>query len=341
MDQFKSTSSVELLDVTLRDGGYLNNWDFTLDTAISIVTGLYNAGVEYIEIGYRNCPPKESGVGITGICSNDYITAIRTAVPNAKLSVMYSPAYVEIADINKMADLGVAMVRCSMPHINFDKAYSLIKRGVDLGMISTANMTNVTEYNINDLVTECNKIIENGCSVIYLADSNGSMTPESVTSLFAYVKKHFKPVKFGFHNHNMLGMAMANGISAIQAGIDFIDGSLRGMGRSAGNVPTESLISYFLKTKLETRYDLRNILRPALYLTETISCSDPHPSLKDMAYGAYDFDSLLDPIISLVASEYDISWYSLIDKMAISNLDKPAINIDTIRKIAQEMINNN
>jgi len=329
---------VTFLDVTLRDGGYQNHWNFTQENATAIVSLLYGAGVEHIEIGYRNCPPKEMDVGLSGRTPNEYIEILRKEVPDAKLCVMYSPPLIKEDDLMQMADLGVAMVRCSLPHTNQEAALPLIKKGVDLGMISTANLTNVTEYKMDDMIDLANKIIDNGCSVIYCADSNGNLTPETVHDLFDTLHERLHPVKLGFHNHNMLGMAMANGIEAIRSGVDFLDGSLRGMGRSAGNLTTEFLITYLSRIYPEDSYSVRNVIRAARYLCESFTAANPHPVLEDMAYGAYDFDSLLGPLITEAACEYDVSWYSLIAQMEKSKLDKPAITLDTIREVAEKML---
>lgn len=329
-----------LLEVTLRDGGYQNNWGFSQDNATALVRLIYDAGIEHIEIGYRNGVPAETGVGLTGKTPDDYVKAIREEVPKARLSVMYSPKLITEKDLETLAGLGVAMVRCSMPHIGAEAALPLIKKGVELGMISTANMTNVTEYKMDQLVEECNRIIDNGVSVLYIADSNGSMTPESVTATFAELKSRIHPIPLGFHNHNMLGMAMANAMAATEAGVEYLDCSLRGMGRSAGNVPTESILSYLAKTGSAAAFNLLAIFRAARYLSATFSTADPHPTLEDAAFGTFDFDTLLAPLITEVASEYDISWFALIDEMSKSDLDKPAITLDVIRAIAERMVGN-
>lgn len=330
-----------VLDVTLRDGGYQNQWNFSQDDAIALVSLLADAGIKHVEIGYRNCPPKESNVGLTGKTPNDFIKAVRAAVPDAKLAVMYSPSLITTADLEQMCELGVSMVRCSMPHTGADAALPLIKKAYDLGMVSTANMTNVTEYKMPDLVDEANRIIDNGCSVIYIADSNGHMTPESVRATFGVLRERLHPVQLGFHNHNMLGMAMANAIAAMDCGIDYIDGSLRGMGRSAGNVATENLQAYLLRRNGGQPGLLPAIVRAARYLSVNYPSAELHPGLEDMAFGAYDFDTLLGPAIAQAAGEYDVSWYALIARMATLDLDKPAITVDRLRAIARSMVDNN
>lgn len=329
--------NVNVLDCTLRDGGYRNNWDFSQEHALEIVRLLDAVGIDYIEIGYRNSPPNEHGVKLTGQTPDDYVAAMREHVPKAKLAVMYAPSLATEKDIEKLAELGVSMVRCSMPHISPERAFPLIKRGFDLGMLSTANMTNVTQYRLDHLVDMCNRIIDQGCSIIYIADSNGSMTPESVKSTLAHLQEKLHPVQLGFHNHNMLGMAMANAIEAIRMGVSYIDCSLRGMGRSAGNVPTESLLTYLLRTDKSKSYDVRGVLHAALYLLEKYPTADPRPTPQDTAYGAYDVDSLLERIITPVAAQNGVDWCDLIAAMAASNVDKSHISPEVLTDIAKSL----
>jgi len=332
-------SDVIQLDVTLRDGGYQNNWGFSQDQAGTLVTQLQSCGIDWIEIGYRNSPPKETNPGLTGRCPDAYIQALRKLAPSAKLAVMYAPGLVTTSDIDKMADLGVAMLRCSLPNSGAAEALPLIKHAHGRGLVSTANMTHLSEYQMPALIEEIRQIWDNGCSVVYLADSNGSMTPESVTRAFDELRSALPDVVWGFHNHNMLGMAMANAIAALKANIAFIDSSLRGMGRSAGNVPTESLVTWMTRQAGRARPEptIAAVIRVANYLDGLFTVATPRPTLQDLAFGAYDFDSLLGPDISEIAAEYDLSWLTLIAAMAEANLDKPSITVDTIRAVAKDV----
>ena len=331
--------NTKILDVTLRDGGYQNNWGFSQDLANAIVGDLAAAGVNFVEIGYRNGAAGHANPGLSGQTTNEYIKAIRAAAPDARLSVMYSPSSVTNADIEQVAALGVAMVRCSIPAGDLGPSMALIKCGRDLGMISTANLTTVTEYKSDDLVDACNRLIDNGCSAIYVADSNGSMTPESVRAVFELLKSRVHSIPFGFHNHNNMGLAMANAIEAMHMGVDYIDSSLRGMGRSAGNVPTESLVAYLGRQKHAHAINLLAVLRIANYLVANIAVADPTPRLEDMALGAFDFFTNVQPFITQAATEYDVSWYALIAKMASANLDKPNVTLEVVRALARSLAN--
>jgi len=332
-------TNLTLLDVTLRDGGYVNNWGFSQDLAQSVVTDLTAAGIDFVEIGYRNSPSGHDNPGLSGRCSDAYIKAIRAASPTAKLSVMYSPDTVTLGDIDTLAQLGVSMVRCSIPAGNLESALPLIKHAKDLGMVSTANLTTVTEYKTDELVADCNKAVENGCSVLYVADTNGTMTPDRVKALFELLKTKVPPIPLGFHNHNNLGMGMANAAEAIRSGVNYVDCTLRGMGRSAGNVPTESLVTYLHCQGQGDNLNLMQILTLAQYFVAQVPLADPKPTLEDMALGAYNFFTNVQPFVTQAAAQYGVSWYKLLAKMASLDLDKPKITQEQVMSIARQFSN--
>ncbi|OED44182.1 hypothetical protein AB833_02155 [Chromatiales bacterium (ex Bugula neritina AB1)] len=329
----------KVLDVTLRDGGFQNDWNFSQQNAIALVSLLHDAGMDYIEIGYRNKPPiVVPNPGLSSRCDNDYVSAIKKQVPQADLSVMYLPKFVALSDIEMLADLGVSMVRGCVSPTGWEDALPLVKKGYDLGLISTANITEITERNIEEVVDTANRIIDNGCSVIYLADSNGSMTPNTVRDTFEYLKSRLAhQVELGYHNHNMLNMAMANYIEASHQGISYIDCSLRGMGRASGNVQSESLFAYKSKTYPKSRYSVPGIMRAAHYLCSQFASANPEPKLENTAMGAYNFVSTLESVIAVAANEYNITWLDLINEMYRVKLDRRHITLDTIRAVAHSM----
>ncbi len=330
-------STLKILDVTLRDGGYVNNWGFSQSFANALVEDLNLAGINFIEIGYRNVASGQSNIGLSGMCTDDYVKSIRAAAPNAKVSVMYSPDNVTLEDIETLASLEVAMVRCSIPQGGLNIALPLIKRAYELGMVSTANMTTVTEYPDDQLIKDSNRVVENGCSVLYVADTNGSMTPDKVKSLFELLQSNVQTIPFGFHNHNNLGLGMANAYEAIKMGVEYIDCTLRGMGRAAGNVPTESLATFLQHQQIGPTLDQRTIIQLASYLVQEVPVADLKPTLEDMALGAYDFFTNVQPFITQASAEYGISWYRLIEQMAALNLDKPNITLQQVRSIAYQL----
>ncbi len=103
--------------------------------------------------------------------------------------------------------------------------------------------TNRELFTVSEIITK-SKLF----NVIYFADSFGNMTPEDIKSKFTTIRKVWKK-DIGFHAHNNFGLALANGIKAMDLGINWIDSTVLGMGRGAGNIETETLVYYLKKKK--------------------------------------------------------------------------------------------
>ena len=79
-----------------------------------------------------------------------------------------------------------------------------------------------------------------GADCVYVVDSAGALVQEVLEKGFLHLKEALS-IEVGFHAHNNLGLAIGNTITALEAGADQIDGTLRGLGAGAGNAPTEVL----------------------------------------------------------------------------------------------------
>ena len=114
----------------------------------------------------------------------------------------------------------------------------------------------------------------------YIVDSTGSFFPDDIVDYITAIKQNF-PIKIGFHGHNHLQLAVANSLSAIDAGALFVDGCLHSIGRDAGNAQTE-ILAYYLNKKYQANYNL-NLLIEA---SETII----NPIIKNSTMGTDQFN---------------------------------------------------
>ena len=120
---------------------------------------------------------------------------------------------------------------------------------------------------------------------IYLADSNGSLKPDTVSQMIA----HLKPSTYalGFHAHDNLFLAQANAIAAIFAGATYIDSSLFGFGKGAGNLRTEGFVSYLHSENLGSEYDLSVCFEGAEYIKSNLQTAD-NQYAKDMILSIFN-----------------------------------------------------
>jgi 4-hydroxy 2-oxovalerate aldolase len=233
-----------LLDVTLRDGGYVNEWRFRRADAVAVVSVLSGCGIPFIEVGYYNprldpngaeCAPK--------YCPPDYLTSLARARGQSELVVMIRPADVEPDDYGRLADCGIARVRFVVPLAGVPSLDRHIAAAHRRGLTCSVNLIRLSERAVGDVVS-CAKVAEAaGADWLYGADSNGSMFPDDVERVFTELSSSVR-IPLGFHAHNHLQLAFANSLAAVRGGCQLLDSSLAGMGKGAGNLTTELIVAY-------------------------------------------------------------------------------------------------
>ncbi len=236
---------MQILDCTLRDGGYYTNWDFNDNVVDTYIHAMNMLPVDYLEIGYRNNPSQEymGKFGYTPLSVLKHIREISTK----KLAVMLNEKNTKPEDLDFLLEpiRGlVDMVRIAIDPKNFDRAVILAKaikaKGFEVGFNVMYMSKWQTEYEgFLDQLPMINGVADLFCMV----DSFGGITPADVTVIYKEVKsKTTCPI--GFHGHNNLQLGLINTITAKQLGVDFVDATILGMGRGAGNLNMELLLTF-------------------------------------------------------------------------------------------------
>ncbi|MBO1337173.1 hypothetical protein [Streptomyces sp. VRA16 Mangrove soil] len=277
------------LDVTLRDGGYRNNFDFPLDYALHHAREAVAAGMEWVEIGYRNGSFKQvPGIGRTGEGADDYIRALAEVVPPEKICMILHPKNITDEDLPRMYEAGVRLVRFCLPSsAEPDAALAQLRRAADIGFTTTVNITRVSQLDPRRLVEIAARSGDAGADVVYLADSNGSLLPGQTARLVNLVRS-VTDAAIGLHAHNNLGLALANAIAAVDAGATWIDSSVLGMGKGPGNLVTEQWLAYLGRDGQGDAYDLGRILTLADRLAADVAEAQPALPLPDLILGRFD-----------------------------------------------------
>ena len=251
---------IKLLDCTIRDGGLMNNHNFTHEFVRAVYKAISEAGIDYMEIGYKNSrrlfSPKDYGKW--KFCDEDDMKRIIEGIPSkTKLSVMVDVDRVDFNDVPEKKDSIVSMVRVASYVKDIDKAIFLVNHFADKGYETTVNIMAISRALDNEL-TEALHQLEEECKapVIYVVDSNGALYQESVEFLVKKFKSILKSKEIGMHAHNNQQLAFSNTIEAIIHNANYVDGSIYGLGRAAGNCPTELLLGFLKNPK----YDIRPIL---------------------------------------------------------------------------------
>jgi 4-hydroxy 2-oxovalerate aldolase len=271
-------NAINTLDVTLRDGGYRINFRFDSEHIAHILGDLNESGIEYIEIGYKNGSIKHyPNMGDTGICPKEYLLFCQKLITHSKIAVMVHPKNIKLADVQELQECGVGMVRICLVKDSYEQTIPVIEECKTLGMEVSINITRMSRYSEHELDEVVDKISMHPVDVIYFADSNGSMLPEEIQTIYAkYTSKY--SILFGFHAHDNLGMAQANSIAAVNNGAKYIDMSLSGMGKGIGNLKSEFFVAYLHAMGIK-KYDLDRVRLASNYVRERL---DKNPNLIEL-----------------------------------------------------------
>lgn len=235
----------KILDCTIRDGGYVNNWFFSTKFVREAYRLLSKSGVDVIEIGFRGTdkyfdPAKYGKFRFT---SDDDILDAVNGIQGIKIAVMADYGRISADDFSAVSDTPVDMVRIASHKNTIFQALEFLEKLKNKGYevsLNAMGWANYSVYERNELV---NELYNHDIDYIYAADSYGSIFPDQIESLITPLLG-INNIKVGFHPHNNLQMSFANTISAINLGVDIVDSTLFGMGRGAGNLPTEILVYY-------------------------------------------------------------------------------------------------
>lgn len=251
---------IKVLDCTIRDGGLINDHYFEDHFVREVYKAVASAGIDYMEIGYRCSKSIMSPdqFGKWKFCEEDVIKkAIDGIESDTKLSVMVDVGRVENKDILPCKDSVVDMMRIATYTKDVDRAIDLANEATSKGYETTINIMAISRALDNEL-DEALAQIEGETKVlaVYIVDSFGSLYSENIQYLADKYKRFLKTKEVGMHAHNNQQLGYANTIQGIIEGCNFVDATVYGIGRAAGNCPLELLIGFLKNPK----FDLRPIL---------------------------------------------------------------------------------
>jgi 4-hydroxy 2-oxovalerate aldolase len=234
---------VKLLDVTLRDGGFVNDFRLDEEATLWIIDLLDGAELDVVEIGYLTGLPENHGhYPDPGICyawSPERIAEVTSTV-RTPLAAMLHPAGPVPLDLHELAQSGLALVRVPVTPDNDGGWRALTDVIGGEGLCFSVNLTLAT-WSTLELVADCARTAEQaGAGMFYVADTNSAFLPHDVETLFRRVSDSVG-LPLGFHAHDGKRLAHANVLAALRGGASWADASLGGVGRGAGNAATEVL----------------------------------------------------------------------------------------------------
>lgn len=254
---------IKVVDCTIRDGGLVNNFYFDDEFVRNLYTANVAAGVEYMEFGYK--ASKEifdvKEFGKWKFCDEqDICDIVGDNNTDLKISVMADVGRTDYKkDIIPKTDSVIDMIRIATYINTIPAAIEMIHYCAEMGYETTINIMAVSTAAESELDLALDLLAQSEVGTIYLVDSYGSLYPEQIRRLAdKYLKvaeKYGK--KVGIHAHNNQQLAFANTIEACTVGVSYLDATMSGMGRGAGNCNMELLLGFLRNPK----YSLNPVLK--------------------------------------------------------------------------------
>lgn len=255
-------SELKVLDCTIRDGGLMNDSRFSDAAVRAVYDCCADSGADYMEIGFKNSKRlfSRDKYGAWRFCDESDILRIIGDTPRpVKLSAMADAEKSDYkTDILKKSGSPLDLIRVACYSHQIPLALDMVKDAKDKGYEASLNLMAICTLKESELSRDLEILSASEADTIYLMDSFGSLYCDSVRYLMTKYRRSLADAgkKIGFHAHNNLQLAFAKTIEAVDCGVDFIDATVSGLGRGAGNCPLELLMGYIGR-------DIRPVLKCA------------------------------------------------------------------------------
>ncbi len=244
---------IRVIDCTVRDGGLINKWQFTHELVRRVFLASHQAGIDYMELGYR-ASTKMFPAGEFGpwrfTTDEDVRRVVQDTATQMKLGVMVDIGRVEPDDIVPCAESPLSFVRVATYIKDIDKAIWLANHCREKGYETFINLMAISTVGVFELDEALKQVeAETQVTAVNIVDSYGALFSESVHHLVHIFQTHLKTKAVGMHAHNNQQLGFANTIEAIRKGANYLDATIAGIGRGAGNCPMELLIGFLKNPK--------------------------------------------------------------------------------------------
>jgi 4-hydroxy 2-oxovalerate aldolase len=250
---------IKILDCTLRDGGYVNNWEFSTESTSEIIKSLIDSEIEIVECGFvsqKKGRDKNSTQFKEVHQVNELLRSMRVEKEDTNFCVMINKGEYDLDSLPEFVqekDM-ISIIRYAFHKKDWRNAMEdidiMIEKGYNVCVQAMVTLS-YTDLEILQVLEEINK---RDIYAMYIVDSFGAMSGDDFRRLHYLFENNLKrSIRLGYHSHNNLQLAYSNAIDFIQIKdinrVIIIDSSIHGMGRGAGNLTTELLADYLNKKK--------------------------------------------------------------------------------------------
>jgi 4-hydroxy 2-oxovalerate aldolase len=245
---------IKVLDCTIRDGGLMNDWHFDKALVRDVFHGLVQAGVDYVELGYRadkkQYSPKDFGPW--RFCDEQDLRDVAYECPT-KISIMVDVGRTDYDAFLPAGESLVKLVRVATYVKEIDKAIHLGNHLKSMGYEVAVNIMAASHALEPDLDEALDELAETNFDMVYLVDSFGYFYSEQIHYLADKYLTRLPGKPVGIHCHDNRNLAFANTIEGIIKGVNRLDATIYGIGRAAGNCQLEMLMAFLKNPKFDVR----------------------------------------------------------------------------------------
>jgi 4-hydroxy 2-oxovalerate aldolase len=292
-----SLPDVRLLDVTLRDGGFRTDFHWSENEMETIAGAVSEAGAHIVELGYLGGVPELHNAKHPGIAADvpvELVARIHEKDPSIALALMIHPkaASSKRIDFDAYRRRGLQLIRMVFHPSWYEELRQLVANVRSSGLSVAINIALASRYTPEHLHETIDRAAVLTPDILYLADTCSALLPDEVTGLYRSLENLGLPL--GFHAHDFLSLALSNSLAAANGGASYVDASLLGFGRGAGNLRLELWLAI-----VAARSSQKVRLTPLIGALEEVL-------LKRDGAKAADFTSIVSGALNLSPPQEDV-----------------------------------
>ena len=244
---------IKVLDCTFRDGGYYNNWFFKPTVVLEYLNAIEKSGIDIIEIGLRSTTFNKF-LGPFAYCTEDFLKTI--PLPQGVRTGVMINAKEYIDDVHLIdeyftnaSESPISLVRIATHFKEVPKTVQIVEKLKEKGYMIALNLMQSSGKTEEEFKKAISYINPNQVEVLYFADSFGNMKSKDIEKTLNFLKTYWSK-EIGIHSHDNMGKALSNTLLAKELSVTWLDSTILGMGRGAGNTKTEYLLIELVNTGL-------------------------------------------------------------------------------------------
>jgi 4-hydroxy 2-oxovalerate aldolase len=258
-----ATPQVLLHDPTLRDGHHAVRHQLDHDQLRDYAAAVDAAGVPVVEVGHGNGLGASSlQIGRARLTDGEMLETVRATLSRARMAVFLVPGWGTATDLRDAVARGAEVVRIAAHCTEADVTERHLGLAAEMGVEPHGVLLMSHMATPGQLADQCALLARFGAQAVGIYDSAGHYLPTDVTERVTAIRSAVD-VPVIFHGHNNLGMAVANAVTAVQAGARIIDATARGFGAGAGNTALEVVAAVLERMGHSTGINLRALLGAA------------------------------------------------------------------------------